>query len=436
MRKALKIAKREYKASVRTKGFIVTLVMMPVLMGGSVVGTALLEDRGDTTDKRIAIVDRSGVVAQALVEAAEERNDAEVHDDSGKKVKPAYIMEIVEPQEDTAAQRLELSNRVRRGEIFAFVDIGTDVLHPRDDIDTDRIQYHGENTVLDDVRQWMAWPVNNRLRRARLTDAGVDEESIPDLFGWISVEGLGLVSLDEETGAVREAERSDAGKAIGVPVILMMLMFMMIMMGAIPLLNSVMEEKTQRIAEVLLGSARPSEFMAGKVIGGLAVSLTASAVYVGGGIVVFVNLDLNQYIPYDILPWFFIYMIAAILMMGSSMAAFGAAVSDPKDAQSLVFLGLIPLMIPMFVMVPVVKEPLSGFATGLSLVPPFTPLLMLIRQSSPTAIPAWQPWVGLAGLLATSVLAVWAGGRIFRVGILLQGNPPRLGDLIRWAIKG
>jgi ABC-2 type transport system permease protein len=217
---------------------------------------------------------------------------------------------------------------------------------------------------------------------------------------------------------------------------MMMLMFMMIMMGAIPLLNSVMEEKTQRIAEVLLGSARPSEFMAGKVIGGLAVSLTASAVYIVGGIVVFVNLDLTQYIPYDILPWFFIYMIAAIVMMGSSMAAIGAAVSDPKDAQSLVFLGLIPLMIPMFVMFPVIKEPMSGFATGLSLVPPFTPLLMLIRQSSPTAIPAWQPWVGLAGLLATSVLAVYAGGRIFRVGILLQGNPPRPGDLIRWAIKG
>jgi ABC-type Na+ efflux pump permease subunit len=436
MRKALKIAKREYKASVRTKGFIVTLVMMPVLMGGSAIGTVLLKDKGDTTDKRVAIVDRSDVIAPALVEASKERNDAEVHDDSGKKVKPAYLLEIVEPQEDAAAQRLELSNRVRRGEIYAFVDIGEDVLHPGDDIDTDRIRYHGENTVLDEVRQWMAWPINNRLRRARLTEAGVDEESIPDLFDWVSVEGLGLVSVDEETGAVREAERSDAGKAVGVPIIMMMLMFMMIMMGAMPLLNSVIEEKTQRIAEVLLGSMRPSEFMAGKVIGGLAVSLTASAVYVVGGILVFMNLDLSQYIPYDILPWFFVYMVAAIVMMGSSMAAIGAAVSDPKDAQSFVFLGLVPLMIPMFVMFPVIREPLSGFATGLSLVPPFTPLLMLIRQSSPTAIPVWQPWVGLAGLLVTTVLAVWTGGRIFRVGILLQGNPPRPGDLIRWAIKG
>jgi ABC-2 type transport system permease protein len=436
MRKALKIAKREYKASVRTKGFIVTLVVMPVLMSGSLIAFALLKDKVDTTDKKVVIVDRSGAVAGALLEAAEQRNKTQVFDESGKKVKPTYLMEIVEPQDDEAAQRLELSNRVRRGEIHAFVDIGPDVLHPSDDVDTDRIQYHAENAVLDDLRQWMQWPINNHLRRSRLTAAGVDEKSIPDLFYWVSVEGLGLVSLDRETGTVRDAERSDEGKAIGAPATMVMLMFMMIMMGAVPLLNSVMEEKTQRIAEVMLGSARPTEFMAGKVIGGLAVSLTASAVYIAGGILVFNRLGWTEYIPYDSLPWFFVYMIAAIVMMGSAMAAIGAAISDPKDAQSLMFPAMIPVLIPMFIMMPVIKEPLSGFATVLSLVPPFTPMLMLVRQSSPMAIPAWQPWVGLAGLLAMAVLSVWAGGRIFRVGILMQGKPPRLGDLIRWAIKG
>jgi ABC-2 type transport system permease protein len=433
----MRIARREYKATVRTKGFIIGLVLAPVLMSGSLIALALLKDRVDTTDKKIAILDRSGVVAQALIEAAERRNEAEVYDESGQKAKPAYLLEAIAPDDqDPAAQRLALSNRVRRGELYAFLDIGGDVLHPSPDIETDRIAYHAENAVLDDVRQWMGWPVNNRLRRARLVEAGVDEDAIPDLFSWISVEGLGLVSVDKQTGAVKDAERSNEGKAIGVPAAMMMLMFLMIMMGAVPLLSSVMEEKTQRIAEVLLGSVKPFEFMAGKVIGGLAVSLTASTVYVVTGVVILNHLELTEYIPYDILPWFFVYMIAAIIMMGSSMAAIGASVSDPKDAQSFTFPAMLPVMIPMFIMFPVIKEPLSGFATTMSLVPPFTPLLMLVRQSSPMAIPSWQPWAGLAGLLAVAVVAVWAGGRVFRVGILIQGKAPRPSDFIRWAIKG
>jgi ABC-2 type transport system permease protein len=97
---------------------------------------------------------------------------------------------------------------------------------------------------------------------------------------------------------------------------------------------------------------------------------------------------------------------------------------------------MLPVMIPMFILVPVIKEPLSGFATCLSLFPPFTPLLMLLRQSTPVGIPAWQPWVGLVGVAVFTILCVWAGGRIFRVGLLMQGQPPRIGDLLRWAVRG
>ncbi len=437
MRKILKIAQREYKASVRTKGFVVGLVVAPLLMSGSLIAMLLLEDRVDTTDKKLAVIDRSGIIDTALVVAANDRNSTEIHDESGKKVKPAYLLEIVVPDNnDPSAQRLQLSDRVRRGDLYAFIDIGPDVLHPGPDIETDRIYYHAENAALDDLRRWVQWPVNNQLRSARLADGGVDVESLPDLFSWVSVEGLGLVSVDKETGAVKDAERSDEGKAIGMPMAMMMLLFMMIMMGAMPLLNSVTEEKMQRIAEVLLGSVKPSEFMAGKILGGLGVSLTASAVYIVGGALYLHFMDLKEYIPYDVLPWFFAYMIAAIVMMGAMLAAVGASVSDAKDAQSLMFPAMLPMMIPMFVWFPVLKEPLSSFATGMSLIPPFTPMLMLVRQTSPMTIPAWQPWVGLAGVLVVAALAVLAGGRIFRVGILMQGKPPKPADLIRWAIKG
>ena len=93
-------------------------------------------------------------------------------------------------------------------------------------------------------------------------------------------------------------------------------------------------------------------------------------------------------------------------------------------------------VIPMFVMMPVLKEPQSAFATWMSLLPPFTPFLMLLRQSTPTGVPVWQPWVGLLGVLSFTMLYVWAGGRIFRIAILMQGTPPKLTNIIRWALRG
>lgn len=438
MRKALMIAKREYLATVRTKGFIIGLLVAPLMMSGSGLAIWLLKDQVDITDKKVAIVDRSGVMADSLVEAAVARNAEEVLDEeTGEKVKPAYLFEIVEPNEDDPeAQRLELSNQIRNKQLYAFLDIGRDVVHPGKDPAVSRIGYHAKNAALDDLRRWMGWPINNHLRKLRLADAGIEESAVKDLFYWANVESLGLASVNVQTGKVQEAQRSNEIEAIAIPAVMMILMFMMVMMGAMPLLQSVMEEKNQRIAEVMLGSIRPFEFMAGKLIGGISVSLTVSAVYVIGGISTVAYLGLQEYIPFHILPWFFTYMLLEIVMLGSVLLALGSACNDAKDAQNLTFPAMIPVLIPMFVIMPILQHPMSTFATWLSLFPPFTPLLMLLRQSAPGGVPIWQPWLGLIGVLAFTTLAVWTGGRIFRVGILMQGTPPKLGNILRWAVRG
>lgn len=118
------------------------------------------------------------------------------------------------------------------------------------------------------------------------------------------------------------------------------------------------------------------------------------------------------------------------------LAALGSACNDAKDAQNLTFPAMLPIMIPMFLLMPILQEPSSSFATGLSLFPPFTPMLMLLRICTPMGVPAWQPWVGLSGVLLFTLLSVWAGGRIFRVGILMQGKPPKISHILRWAIRG
>ncbi len=437
MNKVMTFAKREYKAAVRTKGFIIGLILAPIIMSGSLIAFLLLKDNVDTTDKTIVILDRSGVIAEPLIGAAEARNENEIIDsESGEKVRPAYHLEVVNPGSDISAQLLELSDRVRRGEIHSFVEIGPDVIHPAEKGESARISYYAKNPAMDDVRRWLSSPINNQLRKLRLLDGGIDESRVPDLFYWINVDAMGLVSLDTETGEVEDARRASEIEAILIPIMMMMLMFLMMMMSVPGMLQSVMEEKTQRIAEVLLSSISPFEFMMGKVIGGIGVSLTSSSVYIVGGILLVQYMGYDQYVPYHVLPWFIGYMLLAVIMFGAMAAALGSTCNEPKDAQSMTFPMLLPMLIPMFVYFPIVREPIGSLGTWMSLIPLFTPTLMVLRLTTPEAIPLWQPFAGLAGMLLFTFIFVWSGGRIFRVAILTQGTPPKFANIVRWAIRG
>jgi len=438
MKRVLQIIKREYLASVRTKGFIIGLVLAPLVMSGSALAMWLLSGHVDTEDKTIAVVDRSGILADTLVRKAEERNAEAVYDSlTGEKKRPAYLIEIVRPDgADPEGQTLRLSDRVRRGDLHAFVVIGEAVLHPPGDEENARISYHAKAAAIDEIRGWMNGTINWRLRHWRLSEAGIDGSDAEEVFWWVPVDPMGLMSQDTETGAVKTAERTTEAQALIPAAVLFFLMFIMVMMGAVPQLYAVVEEKSQRIAEVLLGLVTPLQFMAGKVLGGLAVSLTGSGVYLIGGILFFTTLGLDDHIPFHVLPWFVIYMVLNVVMLGAAYSALGSACSDPKDAQSIGFPAMLPVLIPMFLVAPVLRQPESAVATWASLFPPFTPTLMVLRMALPQGVPAWQPWAGLAGICLTAVLAVWAAGRVFRVGLLVQGKAPKLGTMIRWAISG
>jgi ABC-2 type transport system permease protein len=438
MRKVLRFVKREYLAAVKTKGFIIMLLLMPVLMGGSGIAMYLLRGQVDTTDKHVAIIDHSGILTDYLLQAGQERNAEAVFDkESGKKIQPAYVFEVLEADEtDPQRQRLALSDRIREGDLHAFLEVGPNVLHPEGDQNSYRIKYHGKNAAIDNIRNWLNNTINPHLRKIRLSEAGVEESRANQIMAWLQVEPMGLISVDETTGEIQEARRTGEAEAILVPAVLFFLMFMLVMMGAMPLLQSTMEEKTQRIAEVLLGSLQPHQFMAGKVLGGLLVSLTGASVYVMGGVFFMGRVGLTDFIPFHVIPWFFTFLILEIVMVGSILAAMGSACNDPKDAQNLTFPAMFPVFFPMFIFMPVLQEPTSAFATWLSMFPLFTPMLMLIRKAAPVGIPAWQPWVGLAGVLLFTVFIVWVGGRIFRVGILMTGGPPKLSKMLKWAFRG
>lgn len=436
MRKILKVARREYLATVRTTGFIVGLVLAPVLMSGGLIVMALFRDRTDPRDRHVAVVDRSGLVADALVRAAAERNARDTVAAPGRPRQAAYLIEVVRPNDrDPMLQRLLLSDRVRDKELHAFVEIGSHVMHPRDSTER-HLAYYSQNPALDETRPWVAGEVNAELRRQRLREAGIDSTRVPDLFVGFAGTPLGLYSRDPATGRITDAPKRDEGAAVFVPMALMLLMFMMLMWGAMPQLNATMQEKSQRIAEVVLGSVRPFEFMAGKLLGGVAIALTASAVYVGVGLYSLTTMGISGLMPLSVVAWFFVYMLLAVAMYGALFAAVGSACNDPVEAQSIAFVAMMPMIIPTFLLLPIVTQPNGAFATGMSLVPLWTPMLMLMRLATPGGVPAWQPWVALVGVVATTLLFVWAGGRVFRVAILMQGTPPKLQNLVRWAIRG
>ena len=436
MYKIFRLALREYLAAVRTKGFIIGLVMLPVFMSGSMIAMMLLKDHVDIRERRIVVIDETNQFSEMLLEQAHIRNTQHIFDpEDSSQVQPVYAIEFVELDRDLTVQLGALSDRVRAGDLHAFLHIGSSIIHPAEDPDNAFANYHAESAALDDIRNWLRDPINNHLRRLRLEQAGIDEAQIPDLFAWSLVNAKGLLTVDED-GNIIDAASSNEIRSIAIPLAMMMLMFMMSMMGAMPQLSAVMEEKTQRIVEVILGSITPFQFMLGKILGGLAVALTSTLVYLGGGTLFMQWRGFESYIPYDIFPWFVVNLVILLFMLGALMTSLGSVANDAKDAQSLSFPAMFPMMIPLFVMVPVLKEPLSTFATWLSLIPPFTPMVMTLRLASPVTIPAWQPWVGLIGVLLFTLIVVWAGSRIFRAAILMQGVPLKFSNIMRWMTKG
>jgi ABC-2 type transport system permease protein len=446
LRRILLIARRDYLATIRTKAFLVGLVVAPVLFGGGFLGIALLKSKPDIKDRPVAIIDRTGMVASAVIQAAQEKNAMELFDKvTHRQIAARYVFESLAPAGDAMAQRLALSDRVRRGQLFAFLEIGPEDLHPRDprhpsrlskDAPAGGVACYTNAGAFDDARRWLAGPINDGLRRVRLTQLGVGAGHFDDVLAEISVERLSLVSRDEKTGEIRQGHKKSELDDFVVPFGLMLLLGMIVLVSSAPMLSAVTEDKAQRIVEMLLGLATPFELMMGKVLAAVGVSLTSSAFYVLGCTLVLEGLGMAGMLPFALLPWFYIYLIADVTMLCAFAAALGAGCSSPQEAQQLAILLMAPVMIPYFVFAVVMQQPNGAISTGLSLFPMFTPMLMLLRMALPGGVPVWQPWVSLAGVLACTFGMVWAAARIFRVAILMQGKPPKLADLVRWAVRG
>jgi len=432
LRRTLLIAKRDYLQIVRTKAYVVGLILLPLLFGGGFL-LIPLANRGNARDLRIAVLDRTGVSAGAVIQEAEEWNRrAKANTAFGSQGAPRFSFEEVKPEADHEAQLLALSNRVRSGEFFLVLDIPPDALRSSGE---PARYYTNSGGLVDQQSFWLPGAVNDGLRQVRLKQLGIDEALVPGVLGAVAVVSTDLVSRDAATGNIVQGHKKSPIQTGAVPFFLVFLLYIIAIFGSAPNLGAVSQDKMQRVYEMLLSSASSFELMMGKVLAAVGASLTSSTVYIIGGLLALAGMAMFGVAPLHLIPWFLVYVVADVLMLAALGVALGSACATPQDAQQFVFLLIVPLVIPMFLLAPVMQQPNGRLAVAMSFIPPFTPVVMLMRQALPGGVPWWQPWLSLVGVAAWAFAMIWVAARIFRIGILSQGKTPQFAELAQWVMR-
>ncbi len=324
-----------------------------------------------------------------------------------------------------------LNQAVNRDKLFAYFVIGTKPLAG------DAGFVYGSRNLTDTaLRNWFSGEVNAVVRARKVRETGLPKARAR----WLQVPVVFHNRLITKAGAKRVSAAERAAQWL--PVGYVYLLFISIFSISQILMMSTMEEKSSRIAEVLLGAITPGELMSGKVLGSLLVGLTMLGFWVVviflalgyfgpslGGAGTFAKGLLGAISPTG-LGWFFAYFVLGYLFYGALLGAIGAAVSTIQEAQPYMTPVTLLLMVPLILMVPIVKNPTAEYARVLSYIPPLTPFVMMNRINAPPPLIDYILTTLLLG--ASVVVLLYFAGRIFRIGLLNSGAPPKLRQLLAW----
>jgi ABC-2 type transport system permease protein len=450
MHKVWAIAVREYKAAVKTKAFVMSLVLVPVLWGASIGLQVLLSKAEDRSTKKFAVVDRTP--GRQLLPALETARDfynryIVIDQETGEQNKPKFDLIPIEPsapdRQSILQQRYELSQRAEQGEFEGFLEIGPDVFAlgppPSKDQPADErreLRFQSSKPKAGEFGRWAERAANEGIQQHRFAEHNVPIKLVQELQRPVRLKAKGLTLRDPLTGELRDASDESRVATFVLPAVLIVLMYFMILVGASPAMQGVVEEKQQRISEVLLGSVSPFTLMLGKLLGVVAVALTVGAIYTTVGYGVAARYGLTGALSPALLAWFFLFLTLAVLMYASLFIAVGAAASDIKETQSLLMPVMLLAALPMLMLGAVLQDPNGVVAVAGSFFPFTTPMLMMARVAVPPGVAWWQPVLGAGLVVVTSLACVWAAGRIFRVGLLMQGKGVKFADLARWVVHG
>jgi ABC-2 type transport system permease protein len=399
------IARREYLERVRTKAFLLTTILIPVLMGGGGYLAGFLASRTHS-NAHIAVLTADKTFGQDVKHELESAEDSEM---------------TVDVDDNTPEVRAELDKRMRSGGqhfsgYLQVIPSGSP---------SERPTFLYKPRAASDIETYQAIKAGLKsvLIRERLTGLGMKPAEIAALTAEVEVKTIGGNTEVEFFAAYG----------------LFFLMYMVIMLYAMNTARSIIEEKSSRVFEVLLSTIRPDEMLAGKILGVGSVGLTqvgiwmaaagilgtifsASLLGVSGGEPIFTVGQLVFFIA------FFIY---GFMLYSSIAAALGAMTNSEQELQQLNMFLVMPLAFCMLCLVAMIKNPDSTLSRVVSLIPFCSPLLMNFRVSLGNP----QPWeLALSFVLMTlTILGIlWVASRIYRVGILMYGKKPNLPEILRW----
>ncbi len=438
MNKIRQIAWTEYLNAVRSKAFLIGLIMLPVLLFGSVLIQKFAESKVDISDRRLVVVDHTGILFSALAAKAQSRNEQEIFEwtktGKGRQLRPKFVLE---PFRSTSTNGgpidLGLSERVRKKELFAFVVIGKSAFSTEPGTGTE-ILYSTQTPTFTELPDWLERTLNAEIQQHRFGQAKIDPALVRKLTRDAIFRRLGLANVTQ-TGEVVKAKEENKLATFAVPAGAMFLLYTLVMGSAPALLNTVLEEKMQKISEVLIASVSPFQLMMGKLVGAIMTSMTLSLLYLGALFFFLWRNGLGNFVPPSLYVWFFVFQLLGLLIYGSILSAIGAACTEIKDAQNMMLPVMLLTFIPLFTWLPIMQSPTSSFSRILSLIPPATPLLMLLRIAIPPGPPWWEIALGILLTTAFMFLCVWASAKIFRMGILSQGQSASMGNLVKWILS-
>lgn len=425
------IARREYLSRVKTKGFWIGTVILPLFMLAVTVVPSLLiaKLRGSL---QVAVVDETGKLGPALIERLREAAaEAQTPGERDKHPEASNIVvELVERAGDAAAQRAELDRRVLDKQSDAWVWISLDGLAKEEPT----VEYHGESVSNFVTQEQLERAISTVSRELRLSEAGYDARKIMQLTRGVEI---------ETTRVTAEGGRAEGGLAgFFFAYVLFFMLYVTIMIYGQQVMNGVLEEKTSRIVEVIVSAVQPFELMMGKLLGICAVALTqiviwfatATALTAPGVVAAIPMLAKGSALPQlslAIVGNFVGFFVVGFFMYATFYAAVGSAFNDIKEAQQAASSMSFLFVLPVILMFPVINDPDGVLATVASLTPPFTPLLMMLRVAVKTP-PLWQIALGYLGAIGFALFMVWVASKIYRIGILMYGKKPTLKELVRW----
>ena len=445
--KILHVGWRDFRFTALTPAFLIAVIGVPLLLGigALVVYPILLSQETSTLEGRLVVVDETGQVPE-LVEAVLERGlQNEVAEEMARMLselpgsglggqRGLGFMNVPTDLEIVAvrdpARTEEFKQELREGRVLAIAssppallevppaDPVEDYLPPEMQLFTSPESPPQHVATLEQILQ-------EAVTESRAVNAGHDYAEIRRILETPLVTVVRITQSGEEDDHLK--------LRMVIPIALMMLLWTIAFTSGNYVLTTTIEEKSNKVMEVLLSAVSPMQLMAGKILGQAAVAALMFVMYGGIAVIGLFTLAMTDLLSMNLLILSCAYFIIAYFTIATLMAAVGSAVSELRDAQSLMGPAVLVLCLPLILWIPINNNPSSTFAVVSGFIPPIVPFVMTLRiAASPEPLPAWQIIVSLGLGIGTVAFMLWMCARIFRIGVLMQGKPPSPMELLRW----